>query len=496
MGRPETISPLRSSTCFVDKEKTDCEMRLKHTEPIIEPGHPFKYCSTGREEAGKSLTSIVGSINHGGAIALTGEWGTGKTTFLRMWKQSLEDQHYPTVLLNAWETEWAGDPLIAVIACIKRTCKQKESKEALNDVISVARGFVQWPIQMARTIGRAVVDHYAGEVSQAIEELADQAFDKAVDSFDGRERSMITLKGALEKLAWDVNQGSEDGKPLVFIIDELDRCRPDYAVRMLEVLKHFFVVRNIVFVCAVDKKHLEDSICGFYGSEKINAAEYLRRFFELEINLPSPDYPKFCEHLYDYYQLAEFFESQERKQYSIFRNNPEDFKWFLSSLGVKKGLSLRQLERITAFTKLSLRNMGARTYYYPTLSLFVTYLRFFDYQFYAALKDHKWSCQELLDAFQTGYLKLLDRKPNQYNSRSDHEAMILLLGKLIVSYNNDRETRSENIYDSTTKKTNLSPNESQIKKEELDRAIEYGNHGHDDYELSWLFRVLELLRIS
>ena len=121
---------------------------------------------------------------------------------------------------------------------------------------------------------------------------------------------------------------------------------------------------------------------------------------------------------------------------------------------------------------------------------------YYYYQFYAALKDHKWSCQELLDAFQTGYLKLLDRKPNQYNSRSDHEAMILLLGKLIVSYNNDRETRSENIYDSTTKKTNLSPNESQIKKEELDRAIEYGNHGHDDYELSWLFRVLELLRIS
>ena len=471
-------------------------MRLKHSEPIIEPGHPFKHCSTGREEAGKALTSIVGSIDLGGTIALTGEWGSGKTTFLRMWKQSLEDQHYPTVLLNAWETEWAEDPLIAVIACIKRACKQEESKEALNDVISVAKGFVQWPIQMVRTIGRAVVDHYVGEVSQAIEEQTGQAFDKAVDSFDGREQSMITLKAALEKLAWNVNQGSEDGKPLVFIIDELDRCRPDYAVRMLEVLKHFFVVRNIVFVCAVDKKHLEDSICGFYGSEKMNAAEYLRRFFELEINLPSPDYSKFCEHLYDYYQLAEFFESQERIQHSIFSNNPEDFKWFLSSLGVKKGLSLRQLERITAFTKLSLRNTGARTYYYPILSLFVTYLRFFDYEFYTALKDHKWSCQELLDAFQTGYLKRLDRKPNPYNSRNDHEAMISLLGKLIVSYNNDREFRAENIYDSTTKKTSLTPDESLIKKEELDRAIEYGNHGHDDYELSWLFRVLELLKIS
>lgn len=125
-------------------------------------------------------------------------------------------------------------------------------------------------------------------------------------SFDGKEKSMVSLKENLEKLAWNVNQESGDEKPLVFIIDELDRCRPDYAVRMLEVLKHFFVVKNIVFVCAVDKKHLEDSICGFYGSEKINASEYLRRFFDLEIGLPLPDYTKFCEHLYDYYQLDDF----------------------------------------------------------------------------------------------------------------------------------------------------------------------------------------------
>ena len=471
-------------------------MRLKHIEPIIESGHPFKYCSTGREETGKALTSIVESIDLGGTIALTGEWGSGKTTFLRMWKQSLEDQHYPTILLNAWETEWAEDPLVAVIACIKRACKKEESKEALNDVISVAKGFVQWPFQMIRIIGRAAIDNYVGDVSQTIEEQTGQAFDRAIASFDGKEQSIAVLRIALEKLAWRVNQGSEDGKPLVFIIDELDRCRPDYSVRMLEVLKHFLVVRNIVFVCAVDKKHLEDSICGFYGNEKMNASEYLRRFFELEINLPSPDYSKFCEHLYDYYQLSEFFESEERMQYSGFRDNPEDFKWFLSSLGRKNALSLRQLERITAFTRLSLRNTGARTYYYPVLSLFVTYLRFFDYHFYTALIEHKWSCQELLDTFQIRYLKLLDGKSDPYSERSDHEAMISLLGKLIVSYNNDRQYRSENIYDSTTKKTSLTPNESLINKEDLDRAIEYGCHGHDAYELSWLFRILEVLRIS
>ncbi len=96
--------------------------------------------------------------------------------------------------------------------------------------------------------------------------------------------------------------------------------------------------------------------------------------------------------------------------------------------------------------KITLRNTNPRAYYYPILILFVTYLRFFDYPFYAALKEHKWPCQELLDSFQTKYLKMLDRKSNPYGSRSDHQAMISLLGKLIVSYNNDRGTRPENIY--------------------------------------------------
>lgn len=168
----------------------------------------------------------------------------------------------------------------------------------------------------------------------------------------------------------------------------------------------------------------------------------------------------------------------------------------MSSLGIKKRLSLRQLERITAFTKLSLRNMPVGTYYYPTLSLFVTYLRFFDYQFYTALRDHKWTCQEILDEFQTRYLKLLDTKPNPYDPRSDHQAMIFLIGKLIVSYNNDSRAKAENIFDFQTGKANLTPNESFMAKEELDRALKYANQGSDGYELSGLFRYLELLKID
>lgn len=91
---------------------------------------------------------------------------------------------------------------------------------------------------------------------------------------------------------------------------------------------------------------------------------------------------------------------------------------------------------------------------------------------------------------------MLDTKPNPYDLRSDHQAMLFLIGKLIVSYNNDRRAKAENIYNSQTEKTNLTPNESFIAKEELDMALKYANQGSDGYELSWLFRYLELLKID
>lgn len=91
---------------------------------------------------------------------------------------------------------------------------------------------------------------------------------------------------------------------------------------------------------------------------------------------------------------------------------------------------------------------------------------------------------------------MLDTKPNPYDLRSDHQAMIFLIGKLIVSYNNDNRAKTENIYDFQMEKTNLTPNESFIAKEDLDMALKYANQGSDNYELSWLFRYLEVLKID
>ena len=67
-------------------------------------------------------------------------------------------------------------------------------------------------------------------------------------------------------------------------MDELDRARPDYAVRFLETLKHFFQTKGIIFILAVDKAHLESSVKSLYGSD-INFPEYYRKFVHRNVSL-------------------------------------------------------------------------------------------------------------------------------------------------------------------------------------------------------------------
>jgi len=471
-------------------------MRLKHSDPSVESGLPYKYSQTGRDKVGDALTQIVSNTNLGGTIALTGQWGSGKTTFLRMWNQDLNNQGFPTVTLNAWQTEWAEDPLIAVIARIQQACERSESQETLDTVKEIAKQFRKRPFPLIWAVAKTVLASQTGvdasSILQQIDSLSDCAFDEAVSEFDAKHRSIEKLKNALEKLAWKTNPGGEGGRPLVFIIDELDRCKPDYAVRLLEVLKHLFEVRNIVFVCAIDKKHLEDSVRGFYGSDRINAQEYLRRFFDLEVELPAPDYEKFCKHLYEYYDLGAFFDSDERNRI-LPRDEGEEFQRFLSSLAVKSNMSLRQVDRICAFTKVSLQGSKLNTIYFPSLSLFITYLRFFNYPFYQSLQNHEMTAQELLDRIVSDYGELIDKKP-EFGKENNHRIMLEMIGRLIVSYNNDRGREKETVFDSSEKKTSL--NSSFFTQEELNDTINWISTIRPAYQLSYLFRMLDVLQMD
>ncbi len=100
--------------------------------------------------------------------------------------------------------------------------------------------------------------------------------------------TLSTKKNVFRNL---VNHYALKKKPLLIFVDELDRCRPTFAIETLEAVKHFFDLKNVIFVFSMDIEQLSHSIKTIYG--EINCVGYLQRFFDYQIPLPSPNLKKY-----------------------------------------------------------------------------------------------------------------------------------------------------------------------------------------------------------
>lgn len=90
-------------------------MKLRPSFPEIPADNPFADCKLEREPFAKILTSVIDCAEGGFTMALNGSWGTGKTTFVRMWQKYLENAGYKTAYINAWEMDFATNPLVSIL---------------------------------------------------------------------------------------------------------------------------------------------------------------------------------------------------------------------------------------------------------------------------------------------------------------------------------------------------------------------------------------------
>ena len=164
----------------------------------------------------------------------------------------------------------------------------------------------------------------------------------------------------LGKLGAEVRK--ETGQPLVFIIDELDRCRPTFAIELLERVKHIFDVPNIVFVFGINRSELVKSLESVYG--EIDAGTYLRRFFDMEFVLPDADPTRFCTHLVRRSGLDVFFSA-------LLPDPSWDFDDDGGALApvvlARMGLSLRDMDYCLRLFGLAARDTGANDRIFPEL---------------------------------------------------------------------------------------------------------------------------------
>jgi nucleoside-triphosphatase THEP1 len=409
-------------------------MKIKHHDIVIPPENPFVNCKLGREKYARVLSNIVFTYADGFVLAITNEWGAGKTTFVKMWQQQLKNEGFQTIYFNAWENDFDNNPLVALMSELE-TLTNPNNKEVFKSVVE--KGAV-----LVKNIIPALVKSLIKKYVVGIEDIAVDAIDNAtkasaeileeeIKEYADKKKTIIEFRKELEKFI----KQADNSKPLIFIVDELDRCRPNYSVEVLEQIKHFFSVSGVVFVLSIDKNHLASAVKGFYGSEQIDSNEYLRRFIDMEYSIPSPKPKVFTEYLYDYYQFSDLF-SHSNGTY----NSSKDGITLLEAahlLFATTKTTLRQQERVFAITRLILCSFENKLYTFPSLLIILVYLKTIQNEKYQKIENNDFSLQELSDLFYS-----IMHKGNE----TPKELKLLNTeAQLLWFYNNNRDIKNKEI---------------------------------------------------
>ena len=309
---------------------------LKVLEAPIDAKNPWADDVLEREQVADRLTRIVEGQEAPFVISVDGRWGTGKTFLLKRWRRQLELDRYQAIYFNAWEDDFNNDPLLAIVGQLSEHFDEGA------------------PERIARTLAHAALNIVAKRLTaMKVDELTPE---RLLDDYREQQATKRAVKDELARLGHRVCE--DTGQPLVFIIDELDRCRPTFAIELLERVKHIFDVPNIVFVFGINRGELEKSLESVYG--EIDAAVYLRRFFDMEFTLPEPDPVEFCKSLVERYELNRILYRSAASEESGIRVEVDLLVGALPLLVGHMGLSLRDMDYCVRVVSLAVASDRGR----------------------------------------------------------------------------------------------------------------------------------------
>lgn len=257
--------------------------------------------AVGRNADVFAFTEILNEFDTSMSIAIDGNWGSGKSFFVQQVKMVMDahNDHVPDgklehrdeiiylrkkhyegkaepelqpqvcVYYDAWENDNDDDPILSLVYTILQELKTDFDCKKL-DFAAIASSIID-----------LVTERPWGELAKSLKR------DNPMESIENAKELEGKIGEFLDSLL------SERGNRLVIFIDELDRCKPEYAVRLLERIKHYFDHESITFVFSVNTNELQHTIKRFYG-EGFDGARYLDRFFGWQMTLPSVDSKKYC----------------------------------------------------------------------------------------------------------------------------------------------------------------------------------------------------------
>jgi hypothetical protein len=311
-------------------------MRFEPQRLEIPPDNPWAVSAFELKETGERLTNLVKQAEGPAVISLTAPWGTGKTSFLDMWTVSLRLQGAKVVKFSAWEVDYTHDALVALIQELSgQLTEEDDESHSIAKIKAKGSDLLQHIAPLAvKVLTSGLVD------INGIDELSEKLVEKKLADHENAKLSATGFRDSLRNYAKKLEEQG-NGFPLVIIVDELDRCRPNYAVELLESVKHFFNVDGVVFVIGVDIDQLGETIKGHYG-QGYDGHRYLNKFFHLQLKLPEPDLHAFCLNTITRLGMTDLFEG---RGFSNTARNSFSTD-FIARLATSYEFSLREIERL------------------------------------------------------------------------------------------------------------------------------------------------------
>ncbi len=213
------------------------------------------------------------------SFAIDGKWGAGKTFILNMLENNLKDD-YLIINFNAWENDFYDEPLIAILSCILEKLNEEKMPKNIIEKIgeTTTKGCCEFIRQTLYKILEIKPIHF---ISNIVKGTSKQYKNPVMENtFDGN----LNLKKIIELLRNELSKVTEKMK-MLFIIDELDRCLPEYTLKTMERVHHIFNnLDGVITIYVIDKTQLSGMIKQYYG-EKFDEKEYFEKLFSFSLKL-------------------------------------------------------------------------------------------------------------------------------------------------------------------------------------------------------------------
>lgn len=383
-------------------------MRLIIPPIEVQEHDAFKNDILDRKNYGQSLLNLITQSEDELVIALTGKWGEGKTTFVKMWQGLLNDAQFPNLYIDAFANDYVDDAFISVASAITAFAEANVSPDNLNTfnelkdkAKKIGGQFLSWSAKIAlkaATLGiikdsdleelKDIKDDLAKSVSGIVGDFIEERLTSHAKDVELIQSFKILLSDLPSQL--NINVKNNTKKPLVIIIDELDRCKPTFAVEILEKIKHLFAVKNIIFVLVMHKEQLEESIKCVYG-QNIDAHTYLQKFISLETRIPKQvndpynnDIRKYCHKLFELHELETW---------------GDEIVACVEALANHLNLSLRQLEKTITSVALLYGSSQKNELRIPPLIAFLSIVKAIKPSIFELLVFQKITFSKVCDEF-------------------------------------------------------------------------------------------------